>query len=473
MTMTRRALLKSAAALGAGGAFSMGAGGVLPGFGTAHAANTSGYKAIVCLFLLGGMDHNDVLLPYDAASYETYAGIRSSLLGAFSAEASRARANLLPLSPDNAVDFGARQFALAPELTGLHGLFQSGRAAIVSNVGPLIQPVTRADVESESAALPAGLFSHNDQQSQWSAGAPEGARSGWGGRMADEILASASGQTPDFTAISTLGNDVFLTGEVAQPYLVGLDGARTLDVLDFYGGNPFAQEDNPGGAALRAHFENTRNRPDSLIGRDMAAAISGALAKNEAFNTALETSQTLRTEFPPSFLGAQMRAIARTISTRSPLLMNRQVFYAATGGFDTHSAQAQDLPRLLTEIDQAVVAFFNALDELGVANDVTLFTASEFGRTLAINGDGTDHGWGGVQFVVGGGVQGGRIFGDVPEFVLGHDLDVGSGRLLPTLSVEQFAAPIGRWFGLNDDELVRALPALPNFEPGSSPNLFV
>ncbi|MEO0818547.1 MAG: DUF1501 domain-containing protein [Pseudomonadota bacterium] len=473
MTLTRRALLKSAAALGAGSAFTMGAGGVLPGFGTAHAANTSGYKAMVCLFFLGGLDHNDVLLPYDQSSYDSYADIRSSLLGSFSTEASRARGNLLPLAPDNSGDFGARQFALAPELSGLHGMFQSGRAAIVSNVGPLIQPVTREDVEDESAALPAGLFSHNDQQSQWSAGAPEGARNGWGGRMADEILASGSNQTADFTAISTLGNDVFLTGDVTQPYLVGLDGARSLDILDFYGYNPFGQDDNPTLAALRTHFENRMNTPDSLIGRDMAAAISGGLAKNEAFNSALETSQPLQTQFPPGFLGAQLRAIARTISTRNSLLMNRQVFYAAVGGFDTHSAQAQDLPRLLREIDQAVVAFYGAMEELGIANDVTLFTASEFGRTLAINGDGTDHGWGGVQFVVGGGVRGGRIYGDVPEFVLGHDQDVGSGRLLPSMSVEQFAAPIGRWFGLTEDELVRALPALPNFEAGSTPSFFV
>jgi len=473
MTLTRRALLKSAAALGAGGAFSMGAGGVLPGFGAAHAADTSGYKAVVCLFMLGGVDNNDILFPYDPASYDTYAGIRSSMLGSFAGEASRERGNLLPLSPDNAGDFGARQFALAPELSNLHAMFQSGRAAIASNVGPLIEPVTREDVENEAANLPAGLFSHNDQQSQWASGAPEGARNGWGGRMADQILASGSGQTPDFTALSTLGNEVFLTGEVTQPYLVGLDGARSLDVLDFYGGNPFAQDGNPSNVALRAHFENTMNRPDSLIGRDMAAAISGALSKNESFHAALETGQPLQTEFPPGFLAAQLRAIARTISIRDSLLMNRQVFYAAIGGFDTHSAQAQDLPRLLTEIDQAVGAFYSALEEIGVANDVTLFTASEFGRTLAINGDGTDHGWGGVQFVVGGGVRGGRIYGDVPEFVLGHDLDVGSGRLLPTMSVEQFAAPIGRWFGLNESELVRALPALPNFETGSVPDFFV
>lgn len=463
MMMSRRALLK-AAGLTAGSATLSSLGGALPAF-QAHAANTAGYKAMVCLFLLGGLDQNDMVFPYDTASYDAFAELRAPLLGAYSGPESRARGNLLPLAPDNAADLGGREYALAPELSGLHGLFQSGRAALVANVGPLLEPVTREAIFQETARLPAGLFSHNDQQSHWVSGQPEGAPSGWGGRMADQVLAAAPGQTRDFTTLSTLGNEVFLTGNTVQPYLVGLDGAPSVDLIDVFEGNPFAQEGNISYEALRDHFEQTTHARRNLIERDMSAAISGALSKNEAFNAALMASQPLTTQFPPdNFLAAQLRAIARTISVRDSLLMQRQVFFAAIGGFDTHSNQAADLPRLLLQIDQAVTAFVSAMEELGLSNDVCVFTASDFGRTLAINGDGTDHGWGAHHFVIGGGVRGGRILGEMPPYVLDHDLDVGSGRLVPTLSVEQFASPLGRWFGLNEAELAASLPALGAFD---------
>ena len=173
--------------------------------------------------------------------------------------------------------------------------------------------------------------------------------------------------------------------------------------------------------------------------------------------------QPFSTTFGDNFLGRQLRAVANTIAIRDALTVNRQVFFVAVGGFDTHSGQVGSMPTMQREIDEGVVGFYRAMQELGLSNDVTLFTASDFGRTLSVNGDGTDHGWGGHHFVVGGAVQGGQIYGDIPPYELGHDLDAGNGRLIPTTSVEQFAEPLGRWFGLNDSEIAAALPNLSNF----------
>lgn len=469
MLIHRRAFLRSAAAMAMGGAAISTLGAGLPRF-QASAADTSGYKAMVCLFLLGGVDTHDMLIPYDQQSYDTYADIRSELMGQYASTQggnSRLRDRLLPLAPDNAADFGGRQFALPPEMQGIHSLFQNGRAAIVSNVGPLIRPVTKAEFENDSPDLPQQLFSHNDQQSTWMSSQPEGAQFGWGGRFADAVLAS-SGQTPDFTSITTLGNDLFLTGDTTGPFQVGLGGPRDLDVLSFTRGNPFNQEGNTTYEALRDHFQAEGFSSDNLIARDMAGALADSLQKNEAFAAAYTNSPQINTSFPDSFIAAQLRAVAQTIATRGSLLMDRQIFFVASGGFDTHSAQAVDLPRLLGEIDAAVVAFVAAMEELGLSQDVTLFTATDFGRTLAINGDGTDHGWGSHQMVIGGGARGGRIYGNVPPATLDHDWDAGGGRLIPTLSVEQYAAGLGNWFGLTGSELGAALPNLGNFSDTSA-----
>ena len=450
---------------GAGGAAISAAslGGVtaaLSGF-QAQAADTSGYKALVCVFLFGGLDCHDTVLPYDQTSYNSYAAIRSPLLDLYAAQpggSSRDRARLLPLTPDNAANFGGRQFALPEDFAGIHGLFQSGDAAIVGNVGPLIFPLTRAEWEAETVTTPKRLFSHNDQQSTWLAGQPEGASFGWGGLFADAVLGGVPGPGVPYTTIATFTNQLFLTGNQAAPYQVSPGGVSGVDVLNFFqGGNQQTYQ------ALRDHFAAANHVDTNLIENDMAAAIGNSLTTNESYNEAIDNAVPLVTTFPQNFLGSQLRTIAQSISVRDILSVNRQVFFAAIGGFDTHSAQATDMPALQQEIDGAVVAFHQAMQELGLQNDVTLFTASDFGRTLAINGDGTDHGWGAHHFVVGGAVTGRNIYGDIPEPVFDHNYDAGGGRLIPSTSVEQFAEPLGRWFGLNDSEINAALPNLSNF----------
>lgn len=473
MSLSRRLFMKSALASAMTGATLSTLAPSLHQF-QAQAASASGYKALVCMFFFGGLDTHDILIPYDPSSYNAYGEIRQGLIARYAAQDgnSRQRAQLLPLAPENAADFAGRQFALPPELPGIHSLFQSGRAAVVANVGPLAEPTTRAQFNNRSVTLPARLYSHNDQQSTWMANKPEGAQFGWGGRFADAILRSGSAQIPEFTAITTQGNQVFLTGEHVLPFPVDLNGAGRFDLVEGFRDNPFGQDGNRTYERLRAHFLESGNRTN-LIERDMGLALAGALEKNEAFNSAVENAPTLQTDFPGSGIARQLQAVAQTIATRNTLLMNRQIFFVGRGGFDTHSNQAGNLPRIMAEFDAAVTAFQAALEEIGAADDVTLFTASDFGRTLAVNDDGTDHGWGSHHFVIGNAVRGNRIYGDVPPPAFEHDYDSGHGRLIPTLSVDQFAGALGRWFGLNDSELLTALPGLAAFDPRVSAASFI
>ncbi|MEL6858353.1 MAG: DUF1501 domain-containing protein [Pseudomonadota bacterium] len=469
MKPTRRSFLTGASALSA--ATLTGLGSSLAAF-QASAAETGGYKAIVCLFFLGGLDGHDTVLPYDQAAYDRYAEIRSSLLGQYAnmtGGSTRSRDRLLPLNPSNAADFAGRHFALPEELSGIKDLFDNGNAAIVGNVGPLIQPLNRDQFQAETLPQPKRLFSHNDQQSTWMSSAPEGAQFGWGGRFADAAMAAgANTGSGEFSTITSLGNELFLTGQNARPYQIGLNGAPEVEALNFFDFDDNRTNPDSIYHKLRDHFEAMDFNSDNLIDRDIATAMRSALSTNETFNDAFSSIQPFNTAFPGDFLGQQLQAVANTIAIRDALLVNRQVFFVAIGGFDTHSNQANDLPALQREIDAGVVAFYQAMQEIGLSNDVTLFTASDFGRTLAINGDGTDHGWGSHHFVIGDAVQGGRIYGDIPPYEFNHDQDAGNGRLIPTTSVEQMAEPLGRWFGLSETELAAALPNLSNFSPGPS-----
>lgn len=460
MTFNRRLFLKGAGALGLSTV-----GTSLTNF-TATAADTTGYKALVCVFLLGGMDGYDTLLPLDDENYDSLADIRSALFNQYAAlpgGSSREQNRILELAPDNSGGFGTRRFGLPEQLPGIKSLFDDGNAAIVANVGPLIEPVDRDGFNQRTAILPQRLFSHNDQQSTWQSSQPEGAQLGWGGQFGDAVFNSGGASNPDFITLTSLGNEVFLTGQRVRPFNLGISGPVEVAALEFFEDRAGNGMDEQAAALLRSHFRQMEFNRSNLFETDMATSMRGAIDINDSFNAAREMGTPLSTQFPGSFLGSQLRAVAETISIRSTLLVNRQVFFVGIGGFDTHDNQVQDLPGLHTEIDQAVSAFFGAMQELGTADEVTLFTASDFGRTLAINGDGTDHGWGNNHFVVGGAVNGNQIYGTPPPYAFGHAQDAGSGRAIPTIAVDEYAAALGRWFGLTETELQQALPSLPNF----------
>jgi uncharacterized protein (DUF1501 family) len=459
MSFSRRNFLKTGTALSLGAA--TGFANDLMRF-NAFAADTSGYRAIVCVFLFGGMDGHDTVIPYDTTNYNRFADIRGELLNRYADNmggSTRARSALLPLNLANAGDFSGRQFALPPELAPLHELVEAGDGAIVSNVGPLLTPITRDEFRNNRSLRPPRLFSHNDQQSVWMSSEPEGARFGWGGRIADMAAAASANPDATFTAVSASGNTVFLQGETVGQYQVGSNGPQEIrgvsdDQLYGSAALPGLYEDN-----LKAQGQTL----DSVFQRDFTNIMDRSIDANRTLRQSFGANAPFSTVFPNSRLGRQLQVVARIIALRGTLGVSRQVFFVSTGGYDTHSNQATNMPNLHTTLAEGIRAFYDATVELGVDQEVSTFTASDFGRTLTINRDGTDHGWGGHHFVIGGGVNGSRMLGQFPEPEIGHSLDSNNGRLIPTTSVDQFAATMGRWFGLDDGELDTALPGLSNF----------
>lgn len=432
----------------------------------ASAASTDGYRALVCVFLFGGMDGHDTIIPVDDDSWRAFSSIRSSLLDAYEdAGNPRTPSTLLGLSPMTLQGSG-REFGLPSEMLAMHSLFEQGNAAIIANVGPLMERLDRAAFELNQVAVPDRLFSHNDQQSTWMSFAPEGARLGWGGRFGDVMVGANANAESIFSQISLAGNSVFLAGDTVGPYQIGVEGVPSIGLLEPRAALPASMQ-----LVLRDHFTSAGADRSNLFERDFIDLSRVSFAANDLLSTALVSAPTLETSFPQSGLGAQLGAVARTISVRESLGATRQVFFVGIGGFDTHSGQATTLPALQRDIADSMAAFYAATVEMGIEADVTAFTASDFGRTLTVNGDGTDHGWGSHHFVVGGAVNGGDIYGAVPDAALGHDLDSGNGRLIPGLSVEELAAPLGRWFGLSEAELVAALPGLAAF--GAPPIEFI
>lgn len=399
------------------------------------------YRALVCVFLFGGNDSFSMLVPRSDPEYNAYAASRQNL--------SIAQANLLainPLNPDGA------QYGVHPSMPEIGALFEQEHAAFVANVGPLIQPTTKLQYQEESVSLPPHLFSHNDQQGQWqSLRGRTLTDTGWAGRMADLIRLNVASQQLT-TNVSLAGNSMFLSGDETVPYTMGPTGP-----LAFTGFGAMS------GAQRRA-FESIIGAPyDSVYARSFAEIQRRAVGAADKVTATIAQAQTLTTPFPASPLGQQLQTVARLIAVRDSLAMQRQVFFVSTGGFDSHDEQLVNQPNLLANVSACLSAFYAATVELGVANAVTTFTQSDFGRTLTSNGDGTDHAWGGVQIVVGQSVLGRRIFGRYPSLVLDGPDDVGGGRMIPAVSADQYAATLARWFGIAETDLSRVAPNLGNF----------
>ena len=446
MNASRRAFLQRASALSlAGGAAPWALN--LAAMGEAAAAGApADYKALVCVFLYGGNDYGNTLIPVDAASYTAYAGMRPTL--AYSA------ASLVPttLSPSVALA-GGRQYALAPELAPLLPLFNANKMGVMLNVGTLIQPTTKTQYTNASVPLPPKLFSHNDQQSVWQSSAPEGAASGWGGRMGDLFVAGNGNAT--FTCVNVSGNAVFLSGNSAVQYQVSTAGPVAFSGI----ASPLF-----GSSACSAALQSLVTAPRThLFENEYSRVAKRSIDAGSILTTALAASPALATAFPAgNALADQLKFVARMISTATTTSTKRQVFFVSIGGFDTHDGLAAIHPGLLTTVSTAMSAFYQSTVELGVANQVTTFTASDFGRTLTAD-DGSDHGWGSMHFMLGGAVNGGRFYGAAPIVANGGPDDVGQGRLLPSTSVDQYAATLGKWFGISDTDLLTVLPNLGNY----------
>jgi uncharacterized protein (DUF1501 family) len=423
----------------------------------ARAADGSDYRALVCVFMAGGNDSHNWVVPTDAESYSQYARVR----GALAMPASGLRT--LSATPRQA---SGREFGFATDLDPLRSLYEEGKLAVVANVGTLVRPTSKADYLA-STALPPKLFSHNDQQSWWQSLAPEGARTGWGGRIADAVIAGNG--TPIFTSVSASGNAIYLAGAQGQQYQIGTAGAvpiRPLNEASTLGSPTVA-------AVLRRSLERTRTAPmqagyNQVVKRSAEAyeVLAQAVANVNvgglrSSGQTLSNNGTLSLENLP--LAQQLRAVAQMIGARGALGMRRQVFMVQVGGFDSHSGQLHAQPTLMASVAQSVAWFIGAMREQGLEDSVTLFTASDFGRTLTSNGSGSDHGWGSHHFVAGGAVRGRDIYGLFPITALGTQDDVGSGRMLPSTSVTEYGATLARWMGVTGSDLTTVLPNIGNF----------
>lgn len=461
----RRAFLKRSAQMGALGAAAPFA--VNMSLVSDAAAFTGGndFKAVVCLFLLGGNDHDDTLIPYDDANYNLYSTIRGGGAGQAAGGIARARADLAataltPLAPQTLTN--NLQYALNPSMTRMKARWDEGRLASLLNVGTLIRPTTLAEYRSADKArypLPFGLFSHNDQQSVWQSSAPEGATSGWGGRLAD--LALSTNTNSIFTAISAAGNSVFLTGQSAIAYQVSGSGAIKLRS----GSTRVA-----GSTTALNMMREIMTQPDPsahIFEGEYNRVTKRSIDSEAVYSAGINGATVLNTPFAQngntSGIAAQLRIVARTIAARQALGVNRQVFFVTMGGYDHHDTLINGHTNLLSQLDFAMDAFYQSTVEMGIADKVTLFTASDFGRTLNSNGDGSDHGWGGHHFMLGGGVKGGQHYGTAPEISTTGTGQVGQGRIIPTTSVDQYGATLSNWFGAAPGELSTLFPNIGNF----------
>ncbi len=409
----------------------------------APAGSYSDYRALVCVFLFGGNDSFNMLVPRSDAEYNVYAQSRQNL--------ALDRAALLPISP---LTQDGAQYGLHPNMGAIQTLFNSARVAFISNVGPLIEPTTKEQYVNGTVALPPRLFSHNDQQDQWQSlrGLAPG-KTGWAGRVGDLLRRNVSDQQLAIN-VSLAGNQLFQAADETVAYTMGRNGPLAFQGM----GNAERAQ------LRRASFQRILGAEyETMYERAFRDIQQRAVETVDRVTAALENAQPLSTAMPASGLGQQLGTVARLISVREQLQMHRQIFFVSTGGFDSHDDQLERQPPLLRDVSDSISAFYQATVELGVASSVTTFTQSDFGRTLTSNGDGTDHGWGGVQLVLGDAVRGRELYGRYPRLEIGGPDDVRRGRLIPGISADQYAATLARWIGVPDEDLGHVAPHLHNF----------
>lgn len=435
--MNRRRFVRCAALAAAGNAAGLRPFGML----NAMAAGTAGYKALVCIFLYGGNDANNTLIPFDTNGYANYAALRGPLA----------------LAQNGVGQIGALpNYALHPSLSDFLPLINSGAMGLVANVGTLVKPLTRSTYLA-GGSNPANLFSHPDQQQEWQNAAVSGSiATGWAGRMSDVLspVYNSGASIPMITSVA--GDTLFCNGASTSPVAVSpgnVGGATCSESASVCSSRTTAAQ------ALLTFSSGV-----SLVQADNGIT-ADAYKYAKVLADATASLPTLNTVFPTGGMGAQLQQVAQIIQARAALGVQRQIFFCGIGNFDTHATQLATQATLLAGIGPAVAAFYQATVEMGIANDVTSFTMSDFSRTLQPNSNaGSDHGWGSHHFVVGGSVKGGALYGTYPTLALGGPDDSGSnGRWIPSTSSAVYAATLAQWFGVTNGQLGTVFPTLSNF----------
>ena len=403
------------------------------------------YKALVCIMLQGGNDSYNMLVPRGDSEYQEYADARSNL--------ALPQADLLPINPTN---ISGQEFGLHPSLTNVQSLFEAGNAAFVSNVGALVEPTTMSSYQNDGNK-PFGLFSHRDQQTYWQTGVPQDVDAlGWGGRLADILYTNNANQDISMN-ISLDGINFFQRGNIVKEYAISHKNTGSV-LINGSSSNSFYE------TIKRQTVDNLLDDTyNSILERAYANTINDASGNSFAFSSAITNGTPITTAFGDDNLSQKLLMVAKTIAARNILGTSNQTFFVEFSGWDTHKDLLTDHANLLSQLDTAIGSFNAAIQELGLGDNVIGFTMSDFGRKILSNGDGTDHAWGGNALVFGNSVNGQKIYGQYPSLYLGNPLDVGSGRLIPTTSCDEYFADLALWFGASSSDLNQILPNINNF----------
>ncbi|WP_062066535.1 DUF1501 domain-containing protein [Cellvibrio sp. OA-2007] len=441
----RRHFLKQAAsiALGSSTAYATSAGLQLA---NALVQPNDSYKALVCIFLFGGNDAFNMVVPTDNAVYASYKASRQTL----AIEQNR----LLPLSN---LSGSGTTLGFHPTMTHAQQLFNSGELALLTNAGALVEPTTKTNYQGNKSLLPPQLFSHNDQQTFLQSLQSTARRNGWAGRAADAMQSMNANKKLSMN-ISLSGSNIWQSGNSVAPYSIDSAGIKELE--NFNKKSSDARELS----RIQIYQALLAQQQENIFQREYARTQTLAWELAGEVKTALDAQAPLKTAFPTGNpLAANLKMVAQMLSARGSLQVSRQTFFIGMGDFDTHGDQLRRHDVLLAQLSAALDAFYKATVELGISDQVTTFTMSDFGRTLTSNGDGTDHGWGSHQMIMGGAIKGGNIYGQFPDLIVGGKDDIGEGRIIPTTSMDQYAATLASWYGLPAGNFADVFPNLARF----------
>lgn len=404
------------------------------------------HKSLVCVFLFGGNDAFNMMVPYEQTAYNKYQSSRTNL--------ALDRNTLLPLT--------GNQQAFHPSMPDLQSLYNTNKLSVVTNVGALIEPTTRDTYTNKSVQLPADLFSHNHQQEFWQAGSTAKTSTrppGWGGRMMD-LLVTANDSVTDPALFSVAGNSIWQRG--LQPLDFVLNPYNGVEQIEAFASDSWPQWKN---SRISAWDKILKLNNASLLNQQLTSTYKNSAERINALIGEIAQAQTITTPYPNgNKLAKQLKMVAKMISIRENLGMKRQIFFVALGGWDTHGNQLGDHANKLKTLNDALNSFYQTTVELGVADSVTTFTASEFGRSYTINGDGTDHAWAGHNLIMGDAIRGGQIHGDPIDLTInGPDDAEDTGRFIPKYGIDQYGATLGSWMGMTDSDLHEIFPNLVNF----------